>query len=832
RIDGMTTGVSACSSLHLTVERTLSPRDRRIVAGPARPTPREHADVQAARFILRITPHSASVRDGPHGDVRYSARSASSANEELTMTRARRTGETHRTPPRPARKIRRLADWWFSRAVHAARSKHGRTTVRSRRWSRCAAMLCAMIVGTACVGTVRAAFQPPSADSPAEREQPSVDELIRRLRMGTAAERARAARQLGALGPQAAPAVADLIAATRNRSIAVRHEAILALGEIGPAAAAAVPRLLELLRTDDVALIQHACLHALRRIAPDDRAARKAAAALLRSSDRRVRTAAAWLIVAGDPQGRRDPGVYERAVSILIEGLDAPAEDIRSDAVEALVDAGAAVVPKLVPLLDPNRPERCVHVCDVLEGLGPAAADAADKLLQLAESTDSRICWHAVRALAAIGLPAERGVPVFRRLLKHADPRVRAAACEGLARYGGDARPALNDLRERLRGDKALLVRVAAARAIGAMGPSAAGAIADLDRTLDDAPAPVALAALNALELIGEPSVPVLTRRLEEPAWRALAAHALGNIGPSAAAAVPKLGRYVNDADETTRREVLFAIAAIGEADWPTIRRLLQIVKDENDPQRPLAIYVLGRLRVEQAEALLQHISADANADELTRFAAVWALLQIRPDDGRYRSAAAPLVTRALNNDIPLVRREAVRTAVELGLKSPPVVAAVTKLIDDPQPDVRLEALAAIADLGVWNDAVAKAVRVRLDDPVPDVRYAALHAAGSAGPNAASLVDSVSKRLDVADPFERCLAAWAMLRIAPRDVLLREQQRIADALQLALDWPDPELRRNVAAALRARADLPALAKLRERLARDPDASVRRAAGAE
>lgn len=699
--------------------------------------------------------------------------------------------------------------------------------------ARRGALRVALVAGACVMCVALESFAaPPAAREQGEAERsgrPTVEELVHRLRVGTAAERARAARELAQLGPRAAMAVPELIAATGNRSIAVRHEAILALGEIGPAASAAVPRLLELLRTEDVALIQHACLHALRQIAPGNREARKAASALLRSSDPRVRTAAAWLVVVSDPEGREDPGTYELALTALIDALDAPAEDIRSDAVEALVDAGPTVVPRLLPLLDPNRPERCIHACDVLQGLGPAATAATERLLDLVESGDSRICWHAVRALAAIGLPAERGVAVFRRMLKHKDPRVRAAGCEGLARYGAEAREALDELLEMLANDPSLLVRVAAARAIGAMGEAAAPAVSRLDKTLDEAPAPVALAALQALEDIGTPSVPVLTRRLEDPAWRALAAHALGNIGPPAESAVPKLGAYVQGGDEVTRREVLHAIAAIGELDWATIRRLLGIVRDAEDPERPLAMYVLGRLRVEQAEPLLERALQDERADELTRFAAAWALLQIRPDEQRYRTAAAPLVAGALKNEVPLVRREAARTAAELGLKSPEVIAALTALIADEEPDVRVEALAAVADLGVWNQGIERAVRGALDDPISDVRYAALHAVGTAGPAAAQTAELLVRRLSASDQFERCLAAWALLRTAPEDVLRREQERIAAAAELAVDWPDPELRRNVAEALRRIADLPAGRKLLQRFSEDADPEVRRAA---
>lgn len=79
----------------------------------------------------------------------------------------------------------------------------------------------------------------------ANRQEPTIEELIENLKVADQVVRLHAATVLGSLGDEAEPAVPALIVLLQAKSVHDRKLAALTLGEIGPVAEAAIPALLD-----------------------------------------------------------------------------------------------------------------------------------------------------------------------------------------------------------------------------------------------------------------------------------------------------------------------------------------------------------------------------------------------------------------------------------------------------------------------------------------------------------------------------------------------------------------------------------------------------------
>ena len=181
------------------------------------------------------------------------------------------------------------------------------------------------------------------------------------------------------------------------------------------------------------------------------------------------------------------------------------------------------------------------------------------------------------RALDAAGLEA------FEERLADDDASVRQAAAWGLASAGPAAAPKATVLGDALAHDHQPGVRMACARALGAIGsrlgvPALLESLADPSETVRAAsaqallrigPAPEDVLSLTAvlaspdryvaafaawslgnLGVAAESAVPELVKALARDETNAVVAGALARIGPAAAAAVPELVRALGSVDD------------------------------------------------------------------------------------------------------------------------------------------------------------------------------------------------------------------------------------------------------------------------------------------
>jgi HEAT repeat protein len=210
----------------------------------------------------------------------------------------------------------------------------------------------------------------------------------------------------------------------------------------------------------------------------------------------------------------------------------------------------------------------------------------------------------------------------------------------------------------------------------------------------------------------------------------------------------------------------------------------------------------------------------------------------LHAEDDVLRQNAVPLLLTAFHNSLPFVRREALAALAVLGPDAIAAVPAMMRLATlDADPNVRAAALHALAEIRPWdspqrpivNGDLAALMLTSLQDPAVNVREAACYLAGRMQSEAAAAEMFLRDGLHSGDERHRVLCAWALLNTAPQPASLRVA---LPWIQRAAQHADPWIREEAASALTAAAgNDPEARALLEKLQKDPDASVRKAAGA-
>ncbi len=247
--------------------------------------------------------------------------------------------------------------------------------------------------------------------------------------------------------------------------------------------------------------------------------------------------------------------------------------------------------------------------------------------------------------------------------LRDANPHTQEEARQALAGGGPTAVPVLIHLVRQKGGWEAAELRWTAAELLGEIGPEAGPAAAD---ALSDA--------------LADPDGHV----------RAVAAEALGRVGPLTPRVVPALIDRLKDDDPIPAVRALAHSGAEGLAAVPAVTALL---KHADAEVRWNAARTLGKLGAVAAVGPLVEALKDAAA--LVREHAAEALGDIGPAAS---AAVGPLI-RVLGDPDARVRRDAARSLGQIGPVARAALPALRGLRDDPEPIVREAAAKAVASL-------------------------------------------------------------------------------------------------------------------------------------
>lgn len=192
-----------------------------------------------------------------------------------------------------------------------------------------------------------------------------------------------------------------------------------------------------------------------------------------------------------------------------------------------------------------------------------------EKMQDLSQETTARSTPEPARSKGGSGV-VYRGQPLSFYLAQVRKPNSRPETFRAIGSFGAGAVSALPELTKGLR-DSDVQVRIAAGWAISQLG-SAANA-----------------AAVKAL---------VLALSDEDSRVRSISAVALGQVGPSAAGAVPQLSAAVDDPVAFVRASVADALGAIGPAAKEGVEPLSKRLLDKDEPSFVLRsiTYALGNI--------------------------------------------------------------------------------------------------------------------------------------------------------------------------------------------------------------------------------------------
>jgi HEAT repeat protein len=433
--------------------------------------------------------------------------------------------------------------------------------------------------------------------------------------------------------------------------------------------------------------------------------------------------------------------------------------------------------------------------------------------------------------------PAEssRSLPALVARLHGDDPHERAEAAGRLAELSGGVLAAVPDLTDGLT-DADPEVRIAAANALGAVGPWAKGAIpALLQAEKGDTAPEVQQAARAALDRVGRRpaggDVPVLLVGLQAPRaprFRAASAQVLwmiGNARPAdARPAVPALGQALRDEDVTVRLYAAQALYAIDRHPELVVTVFQETLHHPDPALRTAAAQALAGIGPAAKDATPDLEKAlETERDGGVRLALGEALWFVD-------AQADPLLTvlhEALRDPDPDRRDAAAEIAGQvgdkLGLGAPGLVPDLVKVLKGEGPStLRARAAHALGRLGPPARPAAPDLGEALKDPDPTVRHHAAVALIRLGPGAADAVPALIATLQNKDDALLRAQAAAGLEAAGN----RATQAVGPLVE-ALEDPDKAVRARAAAALGAigTGGREVVVALSKRL-KDPDKAVR------
>ncbi len=399
------------------------------------------------------------------------------------------------------------------------------------------------------------------------------------LKHPQASVRAQAVWALGRVGRVAEPAVPDLIRLLDDPVELVRSQAILTLESLGAAARPAVPALGVRISDNDVN-IRDTALRILRGLGPAAADALPDVLELIRDredpAEKLVRVQGAHVLAACGK-------VAAPAIPVLVEAIqngNNPLE-VRTAFVKALKAMGPAAKAGIARLAELLASERDVGLrIAILDAVGELRVDQPNVIQAIIQRLDqdrsSAVRVAATTSLARLGPPAKAAIPSLQKVLesKYANGPRKVWAAAALVRlrpaqanqYIPEIFKALGDVKAISENAHETMLSTAL-QALAVLDQAATPMLARVRELVNDRNPRVRIAALQCLVAI-EPEDPAtltaLIQGLDAADWtiRREAVQLLGELGPTAAAAEPRL-QEVLQTEQDLREEARRSLALI-----------------------------------------------------------------------------------------------------------------------------------------------------------------------------------------------------------------------------------------------------------------------------
>jgi len=349
--------------------------------------------------------------------------------------------------------------------------------------------------------------------------------------------------------------------------------------------------------------------------------------------------------------GNSDSETASGAASELSRLYRRTQEDSKQKILNALVKS----------LDDENTRMSAVYAVDMI---GPDAKDAVPKLVKIIGEVDGMDRAAVISALGDIGPAAKQAVPALINALNDDFHYVRDNAISALAKI--DPNPELAPYFIDALGAKEWGIRRSAAYALGVIGPASNRAILALIKLLDDYNTREnAIYALS--EIAVKPAdIDVIISLLSDPNWmvREAAAKTLGAIGPAAKNSVGALVQALKDGDYHVQGASTSAIGDIGPAAKDAVPALLELLNSGDNNKAYFTIEPLGKIGSASKDAVpvLIRILKGESIEAYIRSSAAKALGGIGPEPG-----VADALIEAIHDKEQQVREAAIKALGNIG---------------------------------------------------------------------------------------------------------------------------------------------------------------------
>ena len=587
----------------------------------------------------------------------------------------------------------------------------------------------------------------PSASEQPEARELSINELREKLSAATNPDAVvKVTDSIGRLRGQGRSALPDLIKLTADADPRVRWHAARSVGLIGEDAVATIPTLLTLLQDADPVVATQAAA-AIGHIREDDDLkglsdtdkdlyadAVTQLVGTLVHNDARVRRACLRSLRTLDPTpeqlmpvvdtvfASQDPAVIlpvlqsiadmgSEAVPFLVERLKLPQGRFWASVAITEIGPGAAgATQALIEALPESALDEQLHEVFALAAIGEGAQSAGEALVELYGDGDSSL--HGPILYAIGKLKYREAESVLTQTVSEESP-LSATAAWALAKIHPDDAVLVDDAVKRMRAQCQSESAFEQAAAVSAL--SDLSAFMDttqrqslgvfLGNMLVNVTEPVQEAAAAAIVRLGSDGVPAVVSLLKDTETQFVALGIISAIGESAAEVVSDIVGLLDSKDDEIVHEAILALAAIGSASAPASDRVLTIlnesVQNQNEVKTRLhyaAAYCLGRIGSPAAMKALPRLKElSVSSDGMQATVAIWAVLQITPDDQEQFENAVPLLTEALASEVQTIRLEATIALGDLGPRAKDAVPAIELVSeDDPVRTIRLAAQQAL----------------------------------------------------------------------------------------------------------------------------------------